>query len=178
LGFVPDPVAIREGQLADAPLLLRLFDEAVDWLVVRGQPGQWGGEPFSRRPAAIARVQDLAGGGGLRVAELDGQPVGALVVGSAPGYAPPIDSSELYILLLLTSRLHVGRKFGSELVQVAIDEARAASRELVRVDCWAGAPGLIAWYQRQGFTPTDSFEVKRWRGQILEMPLSVVEWPR
>ena len=106
LRVVADPIEIRSGDLADAQLLMGLFDEAVEWLVARGQPGQWGVEPFSRRPDAIARVQDLAGGGGLRVAELEGKPIGAVVVGSAPAYASPIDRPELYILLLLTSRRH------------------------------------------------------------------------
>lgn len=171
LRVVADPIEIRSGDLADAQLLMGLFDEAVEWLVARGQPGQWGVEPFSRRPDAIARVQDLAGGGGLRVAELEGKPIGAVVVGSAPAYASPIDRPELYILLLLTSRRHAGRELGSRLVQVAIDEARAAGREIVRVDCWADAPGLTGWYQRQGFTPTHPFEIKGWRGQIFELPL-------
>jgi hypothetical protein len=46
-------VRIRPGIAADAPLLLALFDEAVAWLVTRGQPGQWGdgwiGQVFTMR---------------------------------------------------------------------------------------------------------------------------------
>jgi hypothetical protein len=38
---------IREGTPADAGAVLALFDEAVRWLVARGQTGQWGTEPFS-----------------------------------------------------------------------------------------------------------------------------------
>lgn len=36
---------IRSGGHEDAPWLLALFDEAIEWLVARGQAGQWGAEP-------------------------------------------------------------------------------------------------------------------------------------
>ncbi len=163
---------IRHGSIADKPLLLDLFDEAVAWLVERGQPGQWGERPFSSRPEALARVETFASSGGLRVAELDGEPAGALVVGERPGHVPPVDVPELYVNLLLTSRRHAGKQLGARLVDVAIVEARAADCAVLRVDCWAGAPTLIAWYRRQGFTPTDTFDVNGWKGQIFSMSLS------
>lgn len=40
----------------------------------------------------------------MRVAEIAGQAVGALIVGDARAYAPAVDRVELYILLLLSSR--------------------------------------------------------------------------
>jgi GNAT superfamily N-acetyltransferase len=163
---------IRHGSVADKPLLLALFDEAVAWLVARGQDGQWGERPISSRPEGPAWVERFACGGGLRVAELDGEPVGVLAVGERPGHVPAVAVSELYVNLLLTSRRHAGRQLGARLVEVAIDEARAADRALLRVDCWAGAPTLVAWYQRQGFTPTDTFDVNGWKGQIFEMELT------
>lgn len=105
-------------------------------------------------------------------AELEGEPVGALVVGERPSHVPPGDLPELYVNLLLTSRRHAGKQLGARLVDVAINEARAADRGMLRVDCWAGAPTLIAWYQRQGFTPTDNFELNGWKGQIFNMSLT------
>ena len=123
----------------------RCFDEAVAWLVARGQTGQWGDQPFSQRPESLARVQALCSAGGLRIAERDGQPVGALVLGRAPHYAPPADRPESYIELLLTSRRHAGQGIGAALVKVAADETRASGLEMLRVDCWASAPTLVAW---------------------------------
>jgi hypothetical protein len=79
---------IRTGGSADAPVLLELFDEAVAWLVARGQTGQWGSEPVSRRARGSAFVQEFADGGGLRIAELAGRAAGALVVGDAPDHVP------------------------------------------------------------------------------------------
>lgn len=165
------PVDIREGSLADADLLLSWFDEAIRWLVARGQAGQWGSEAFSGQARRVEQVRSLAGSGGLRIAELHGQPAGALAIGDAPAYAPPVGSPELYILLLLTSRRLAGRGIGAALVRQAITEARAAERMLLRVDCWAGAPSLVRWYERQGFTKTDTFDMHGWPGQIFSMPL-------
>lgn len=84
-------VEIREGSAADADLLLAWFDEAVRWMVARGQTRQWGSAPFSSRPDGPERVSRLAGGGGLRIAELNREPVAALVVGCAPDYVSPAD---------------------------------------------------------------------------------------
>src|ERR1700761_7371030 len=117
-------IEIRRGGDADAAWLLSLFDEAVEWMVARGQPGQGGSEPFSGTPRRVARVGGLIDSGGLRVAEADGEPVAAMVVGIAPLHVPPPDRPELYINLLISSRRHVGSGIGSALVQHAIAEAR------------------------------------------------------
>jgi GNAT superfamily N-acetyltransferase len=165
-------LTIRAGRAGDEAILLALFDEAVAWMVARGQRGQWGSEPFSGRPAARARVVEMVRSGNLRIAELDGEPVGALVLGDHPAHVSPGGRPERYINLLLTSRRHAGRRIGSVLVARALAEARAAGCEQVRVDCWAGAPALGAWYERQGFEPTTTFEVNDgWRGQVFVIGL-------
>jgi GNAT superfamily N-acetyltransferase len=162
---------IRRGDQDDTDWLLALFDEAVAWMVARGQPGQWGSEPFSRSPRRIASVGGLIDSGGLRVAESDGEPVAALVVGIAPLHVPPPDRPELYINLLLSSRRHAGKGIGSMLVRHAVAEARARRVRQLRVDCWAGAPTLVRWYRDQGFEPTGTFDVDGWPGQIFAMAL-------
>jgi GNAT superfamily N-acetyltransferase len=169
----PPELRIRTGDSADAAVLLELFDEAVAWLVARGQTGQWGSEPVSQRARGRAFVQEFADGGGLRIGELDGRAVGALVVGGAPDHVPPGEGSELYINLLLSSRRDAGRGIGGELVQAAVVEAREAGCEQLRVDCWAGAPALVAWYERQGFIRETTFEVNDgWVGQVFYMRLN------
>jgi GNAT superfamily N-acetyltransferase len=164
-------IEVREGSPVDTDLLLSWFDEAVRWLVARGQAGQWGDRPFSEQPGRVDQLRVLAASGGLRIAERHGHAAGALAVGDAPAYAPPAASSELYILLLLTSRRHAGQGIGAALVRHAVTEARAAKREMLRVDCWAGAPSLVRWYERQGFAKADTFELRGWSGQIFSMPL-------
>jgi GNAT superfamily N-acetyltransferase len=170
--MVLDELTVRRGGPDDGELLIGLFDDAVAWLVARGQPGQWGTTPFSQRPEGRKRAQELSSGGGLWVAEMGDEPVGALVVGDAPEYAAAIDRPELYIELLLTRRRHAGLGLGTCLVELAVREARTAGRIVLRVDCWAGAPGLVRWYQRQGFTLTDRYEWRGFAGQIFSMPVA------
>jgi GNAT superfamily N-acetyltransferase len=163
-------VTIRDGGPADAEIVLDLFDEAVAWLVARGQTGQWGTEPFSAVQRRAEKVREWAGGGGLRIAEAAGEPVGALVLGVRPPWVEPADRPERYIEALVTSRRHAGRDIGGALIRRAIEETREAGISLLRVDCWAGAPGLVAWYERQGFTRSGTFVVLNgWHGQVFSM---------
>ena len=47
---------IRNGLPDDARIVLALFDEAVAWLVERGETGQWGTELCSAFPARVDRA--------------------------------------------------------------------------------------------------------------------------
>ena len=117
-------------------------------------------------------VRRWAEGTGLKVAEFDGHAVGASVlVTSRPDYVPPTQRRETYLLFLVSSREHKGKGIGSVLVQQAAADARRAGSEVLRVDCWAGAHDLIAWYERQGFARSDTFAVGDWEGQVFEMTL-------
>jgi GNAT superfamily N-acetyltransferase len=163
-------VNIRPGRPEDAQLVLDLFDEAVAWLVARGQTGQWGTEPFSRFPARVRRAEEWASSGGLYVAQ-DEQPLGIIVLGSHPEWVEPPDRPERYVDALVTSRERQGKDIGGALIRHAIAETRRAGIDLLRVDCWAGAPGLVAWYEAQGFVKTSTFTVRDWHGQVFAMDL-------
>jgi GNAT superfamily N-acetyltransferase len=165
-------VRIRPGTAADAPRVLALFDEAVAWLVARRQPGQWGTTPWSQRPSADGHVQRWSEGPGLRIAvNADAPPVGALALGAHPPHVQPIDEPERYVEALVTSRRHAGRGIGAALVAAAADEARESGAAVLRVDGWAGAPPLVAWYERQGFERSGTFDVDGWIGQVFAMRL-------
>jgi GNAT superfamily N-acetyltransferase len=165
---------IRIGSAADAPAVVGLFDEAVAWLVARGQEGQWGTTPWSQRPELVARTHAWARGDGLRIAQEDGDatPLGALVLGAHPPHVEPIEEPEAYVEALVTSRAHAGRRIGAQLVAAAAEEARDAGAAVLRVDCWAGAPPLVAWYERQGFRRSGRFDVRGWIGQVFTMRLA------
>jgi GNAT superfamily N-acetyltransferase len=163
---------IRAGGPSDAGAVLALFDEAVAWLVARGQTGQWGSEPFSSNEPRVAQAAEWAAGGGLRIAEAPGgEPVGALVLGARPPWVSPASRSERYIEALVSSRRHAGGDIGGALVRRAVAETRAAGRSLLRVDCWAGAPPLVAWYERQGFRRSGTFDFGGRHAQVLSMTL-------
>jgi GNAT superfamily N-acetyltransferase len=166
-----DGLTIRAGDETDGPAVIAMFDEVVAWLVERGQTGQWGATPFSERPGIRERVYGFKIGGGLHIAERGGEPVGVLVVGPAPAYAPPAPLPELYIILLLSSRRLIGRGIGGTLVDKAIELAYEREAEILRVDCWAHAPGLVRWYEKQGFARSNRFELNGWQGQIFTMAL-------
>jgi GNAT superfamily N-acetyltransferase len=161
-------VRIRRGGPADAPAVLRFFDEAVEWMVARGQTGQWGDRPFSERPETRARVREFAEHPGLWIAERDSVPLGALIVGERPPHVEPIDESELYIELLISARRHAGNGIGARLVRLADRLAVERGVEVLRVDCWAGAPTLVGWYEAQGFRRSGTFDVRGWKGQVFE----------
>ncbi|WP_436494243.1 GNAT family N-acetyltransferase [Actinokineospora sp. HUAS TT18] len=164
---------IRPGRPSDFDTLLGFFDGAVEWMVARGQPGQWGTEPFSTQPAQVERVRGMSENPGLWISEVDGEPAGALLLDAPPEWIPAVDEPEVYVRLLITARKFTGRGVGSELLDFAREQTRAAGIGLLRVDCWAGADGeLVAYYVRNGFTPTETFTVKEnWHGQVLAQRL-------
>ncbi|MEV5612791.1 GNAT family N-acetyltransferase [Streptomyces sp. NPDC052225] len=164
-------VRIRPGHLSDAQAVLDMLDAAVAWMNARGNTEQWGVTPYSRKPGGVARVESYLTEKAPFIAELDGTPVGALVLDSGPSPQTPIapaEEPERYVRLLITDRRRAGAGIGSVLLGHAEDEARRAGVKLLRVDCWAGGGGeLVAYYERNGFTRTDRFLSGQWPGQVL-----------
>src|SRR3954470_7873771 len=115
-------LALRRGRPDDFGTLVALFDEAVAWMVARGQPGQWGDRPFSERPEALERVRQFATSPGLWIAERDGAPAGVVIVGVHPPHVEPVAAPELYIELLMSARARGQRHRG------AAGRARARDR--------------------------------------------------
>jgi GNAT superfamily N-acetyltransferase len=187
-----EDLEVRPGGADDAARLLALFDDALAWLVGRGQTGQWGSEPFSAREANVERARGWARDGGLWFAvsrngdDAGAEPddggqtragagravrriedAGAIVLGEAFEYVPPPDRPELYVQVLLTRASYRGRGVGRRLVDHAADLAREQGAERLRVDCWDGTADLPAAYERLGFTRVGPFDVKGWPGAIL-----------
>lgn len=166
-----DGIRIRPGGPADAPAILDMLDSAVAWMNARGNTEQWGTTPYSRIPGGTERVERYTTLNQPYVAELDGVPAGALVLDSGPSPQMPIAAAgepERYVRLLVTDRRHAGLGIGAALLAHAVEEARRAGVGLLRVDCWAGGGGgLVAYYERNGFEPTDTFLSGTWPGQVL-----------
>ncbi|MEV6301152.1 GNAT family N-acetyltransferase [Actinoplanes sp. NPDC051861] len=159
---------IRPGSLDDVAAVLRLMDGAVEWLVSQGRTGQWGTAPMSGDPARIARFTAMAEQGELHIATIGDEVVGVLGVGPAMEYVPAAAEPEVYVRLLVTDRARKGSEIGARLLDHARDIARERGVVLLRVDCYAGADGaLVRYYERQGFTAAETFQVGEWPGQIL-----------
>lgn len=142
----------------------------------RGNTEQWGTTPYSQKPGGVARVERYMTENSPYIAELDGTPVGAMVLDSGPSPQMPIapaEEPERYVRLLVSARRHTGLGIGAALLAHAVEESRRAGVELLRVDCWAGGGGeLVAFYENNGFTATDSFLAGTWPGQVLARRVS------
>lgn len=162
--------AHRPGTVDDLNAVLALLDAAVEWLVARGQPEQWGTEPWSAKPATVDRMREMIAEGDLWVAiDADDEVVGAMIVSETPlPYVDPVDEREVYVRLLISAPVHRGANIGGSLLDRAKSIARERGIELLRVDCFAGANGLLVrYYETQGFRPVSPFEVKGWPGMLL-----------
>ncbi|WUH88975.1 GNAT family N-acetyltransferase [Streptomyces sp. NBC_00433] len=164
-------IRIRPGGPADITATLDMLDGAIVWMNARGNTEQWGTTPYSRKPGGVERVERYLTENTPFVAELDGAPVGTLVLDSGPSpqvAVAPADEPELYVRLLVSDRRYAGQGVGAALLAHAVEQTRRAGVELLRVDCWAGGGGeLVAFYERNGFTPTDRFTAGTWPGQVL-----------
>ncbi|WP_461297309.1 GNAT family N-acetyltransferase [Streptomyces harbinensis] len=161
---------IRSGGSDDIPLILGMLDGAVEWLVARGRTGQWGTEPWSARPKAVARVGEIVAQGEPWIAEIDGEPAGTLTLTPHPTpYVAAVDEPEVYVHLLVTDRRFAGRGVGAALLEHALAEARRKEISLVRVDCYAGDDGrLVAYYRSRGFELVEHFTANTdWPGALL-----------
>jgi GNAT superfamily N-acetyltransferase len=165
-------VRVRQGTPDDLPAILALFDDALAWLVARGQTSQWGTQPFRERPHFAARLRSFFDDSTAWIAEEESEPVGIVFGGAAEAFVPQTDEPEVYVKALVTARRVAGRGVGAALLERVVAQARAAGIELVRVDCWAGAPRLVRWYEDHGFTATARFTVGEWEGQQFERRLS------
>ncbi|MFJ9808063.1 GNAT family N-acetyltransferase [Streptomyces sp. NPDC101158] len=168
-----DRITIRQGGPEDVPAMLAIFDSAVAWLNGQGITAQWGTEPFSARPKTVEAVEQVVAEGAPWIAEIDGVPVGTLTLTPHPGaYVARAEEPEQYVRFLATDGRRHGRGVGSALLAHAAEETRRLGVSLLRVDCFAGSEGrLVAYYERQGFTRTESFAVGDWPGQVLERRL-------
>lgn len=169
---MPDssPFPHRPGSVDDLDAVMRLFDAAVEWLVARGQPEQWGTEPWSTDPARVERLRTALQEGESWVAVDDaGTVVGATIVSEKPmPYIEPVAERELYVGLLISDPAHRGANIGGSLLDRAKAIARDRGIDLLRVDCFAGGDGsLVRYYESQGFRRVQPFEVKGWPGMLL-----------
>ncbi len=169
-GGTDTPFVIRTGSVADVPLLLELFDDAVRWMIERDLTDQWGSRLFSADPGRTAAVTRWAESGGLVVAEHDGRPVAAMVLGDAPAYAPPATEPELFVVALVASRSPRARGAGRALLAEAERVTAERGVRILRLDCFAGNGGaLVRYYEGAGFRATERFTVgDGWPGQVLE----------
>ncbi|MFI6505453.1 GNAT family N-acetyltransferase [Nonomuraea typhae] len=159
---------IRKGGPLDAPAVLAMFDSAIAWLTAQGRTGQWGSEPFTGNVKREEQVRNWAGSDGMRIAEIDGEPAGCVVVGPPLPYVEPDPEPELYVQGLVIDQRFAGNRVGGALLDWALAEAGERRVKVLRVDCYAGDDErLVRYYERWGFTREKPFTVGEWPGMVL-----------
>src|ERR1700742_44195 len=111
---------IRPGDVSDLAAIITIIDEAIAWMVSQGNTRQWGETPWAGDARRVDNIRDLISTGELWMAEMGGEPAGAMIVSARPmAYVKPVDEPELYVKLLVTSRRHAGNKIGEQLLAKA-----------------------------------------------------------
>jgi GNAT superfamily N-acetyltransferase len=101
-----------------------------------------------------------------------------MVLGEAQPYVSPATEPEIYVVVPVGSHEPFARGAGAHLLTVADDEARDRNVGLLRVDCFAGNNGaLVRFYERCGYSKTETFTVGEWPGQVLERRIAVTAAP-
>jgi GNAT superfamily N-acetyltransferase len=164
---------VGRGGPDDVPAIMRMLDDAQDWLASLGRTGQWGTDHWSGVPAAVDRFTALATSATVWLARIDGEVAGVVIISTTPpGYVPPAAEPEHYVSLLVTARAFAGAGVGAALLAHARAEARAAGVGLLRVDCYDGDDHrLVAYYEKQGFTSIATFTARNgtWPGRLLAL---------
>lgn len=164
---------IRRASAADAPAVLQIVDEIIQWLVSIGNDKQWGAMPWSSQEQQRDKVIAACSLPGAWVVQApDATLLAALVLGEAMPYVTPATEPELYVRLLVASRDTAARGVGRRLLAFADDQARLAGVHRLRVDCYGGVSGaLIRFYESCGYKRLSPFALEGWPGQLLERRL-------
>ncbi|MBE3100540.1 MAG: GNAT family N-acetyltransferase [Planctomycetes bacterium] len=141
--------AIREAGRQDAPLLLGLIRESFETLYRRVglTPAN-----FSRHAAHMGTdwvLEQMDGGNRFFILEDLGVPCGCVAL--RPAQAGAVELRRLAVL-----PAHRRRGCGQALVAHVVAEARRLGARRVTLGLWATAPELRRWYERRGFTITET----------------------
>ena len=140
-----EALEVRRAGPEDVDEIVEILSEAARWLCGRGIV-QWP-DPFPRDRVAV-----LAERGDFHLAYVDGAAVATLaLMWSDPTFWGDRPHDAGYVHALAVRRAWAGRGLGARLLDWAQEQAAAAGREYLRLDCRAENGALRAYYERQGF---------------------------
>jgi ribosomal protein S18 acetylase RimI-like enzyme len=147
-------VEVVRARLADAAEVADILEEARQWLISKGITDQW---PCPAPPEAIAwsierHTTYLAYREGKAIATF------TLQASDETTWGPLPDEAQ-YLHGLAVRRAFAGQQIGGRLLQLAAEISRAAGKQYLRLDCWAGNEPLSRYYERAGFEYRGT---KRW----------------
>ncbi len=141
-------LTIRPAAADDLDVVVGIIRDAARWLAARGVE-QWPADGFP--PHTIA---DRIGRGETYVVDVDGDPAATVSIDWAdPGMwgAQGSDGRAAYLHRMAVCRRYAGMGIGERLVEFAREQARAAGRPLVRLDCVTANRDLCRYYLARGW---------------------------
>ena len=163
-------ITFRLAALGDTDTVLRILNEAAEWLAVRGiagwKAGQW------RR----AKLEAAIGRGETYLALDERAVVGTMCLQWGDDEMWPGASDDAgYVHRLAVGRAAHGRGIGRTLLAFAERTAREDGKRSLRLDCACASAGLRAYYTAAGFSWRGDLEVRgatdTWCGSLFEKPL-------
>ena len=142
-----DAITIRQASAADTAVVDAMIREAAAWVDALGVVMWEDGE------LDAGRIRAEVTGGMFFLAEIDGQPAGAIRFQLEDQLFWPDrpDGEAAFVHRLVVSRAFKGRGVARALLDWAIGHARAHGRGRLRLDCDANRPKLRALYESCGF---------------------------
>jgi GNAT superfamily N-acetyltransferase len=139
-------LTIRLAKPSEVDTLVAIEESASAWLRSRGiDPGQ---PPKPLSEIVAQRVRE----GVVYLALLDGRPAGTLtLLWDLEELWADLPGDAAYVHGLMVHRAVAGRAVGRRMLDWAEEQARAAGKPLLRLDCDARNPALRAYYERAGF---------------------------
>jgi GNAT superfamily N-acetyltransferase len=145
---------VRPAVTSDLKLILRMIDEAADWVRTK-DTDQWE-KPWPSEQERDERVGRGLAAGRTWIVEDDGIPVATI---TCEPEASPVGWTEseqvepaAYVSRLVVSRSHAGREIGAELINWA---GRWAGRQYgarwIRIDVWTSNIALHRYFENLGF---------------------------
>ena len=145
---------VRPAVTSDLKLILRMIDEAADWVRTK-DTDQWE-KPWPSEQERDERVGRGLAAGRTWIVEDDGIPVATI---TCEPEASPVGWTEseqvepaVYVSRLVVSRSHAGREIGAELINWA---GRWAGRQYgarwIRIDVWTSNIALHRYFENLGF---------------------------
>jgi diamine N-acetyltransferase len=169
-------VAVREGALADAAMLTELgtrtFRQAYAESNAEHQLEAYIAEAY-REDVQAAELADPAVT--YLIAEVDGTPVGFVLVRTAAAPDPIRAVDPLQVERLYVSREQQGVGAGAALLRAVLDRAAAGGHDVVWLTVWERNPAAISYYRRWGFEQVG--EVQFVLGTERQTDLVMAWWP-
>ena len=169
-------LSVRQGALADAAMLTELgtrtFRETYAESNAEHQLEAYVAEAY-RVDVQAAELTDPAVT--YLIAEVDGTPVGFVLVRTAAAPDPIRAVDPLQLERIYVSREHQGVGAGAALVRAVLDRAATRGHDVVWLTVWERNPAGIAFYRRWGFEHVG--EVEFVLGTERQTDLVMAWWP-